>query len=140
MGKIVLKDVVVRVDAVNLSARASRVTINSSRDLVDSTTFGAEYRQNEVGLGDASIDVTFQQDFDPASVDATLWPLHTAGSHFRVQISPRSGAVSPTNPTYIMEEAVLPSYTPLSGGAGDLSTVDVSFQNAGQRGIERVTS
>ena len=140
MAKLVLKDCVIEVDGVDLSARASKVVINSSQNLVDSTSFGAEYRENVVGLGDASINITFQQDYDRASVDATLWPLHTAGDPFRVTLKPTSDATGETNPQYVMEEALLPAYTPLNGGVGDLSTIDVTFQNGGQRGVERVTS
>jgi len=137
MPKLVLKDCVIEVNDVDLSARASRVTITSSKALVDSTSFGARYRQSEVGLGDGNIAITFQQDYDAASVDATLWPIHEADDHCRVRVKPTSAATGETNPAYYMDDAVLPDYTPLNGSVGDLSTVDVTFQNAGQRGITR---
>lgn len=140
MPKYVVKDAIIEIDDIDLSARASRATVTSSKALVDSTTFGADYRENVVGLGDASIAVTFQQDFDTAQTDATLWPIHSAGRTCRVRVIPTSGAISETNPAYVMEAALIPDYTPLNGSVGDLSTVDVTFQNAGQRGVERVTT
>ncbi len=140
MSKIVLKDVVIEVDGVELSDHASRITINTSKDVVDTTSFQSDFRSNLLGLGDASIDTSFFQDFDAGSVDATLWPLHEAGTVFDVLIKPATGAISPTNPAYRMAEAVLPDYTPLNGGVGDASTIDVRFINAGQTGVVRVTS
>lgn len=137
MPKIVLRDVVVVIDGVDLSDHASSVTINSSKDLVDGTSFGAQYKQNLIGLGDASIDVTFFQDYDAASVDATLWPLHDTGETFHVELKPASVAVSESNPRYEMAEAILPAFTPLNGKVGDASTIDVTFQNSGQDGVTR---
>jgi len=140
MGKLVLKDCAIEVDGVDLSARASKVTITSSKNLVESTAFGAAYRESEIGIGDASMAVTFQQDYDAGSVNATLWPLHVAGSKFRVRVTPTGAAVSATNPAYFLAEALLPEYTPLNGSVGDLSTIDVTFQNGGQRGVEVATA
>lgn len=140
MPKQVLRDVVVEVNGVALSDHASSVTINSEADLVETTAFGATYKSNLMGMRDGTIEVTFYQDFDAASVDATLWPLHNANTVFPVVIRPTSGVVSATNPSYRMAEAVLPGFNPLSGDVGEASTTDVTFQNAGQAGIERLVA
>lgn len=140
MGKEILRDVSVTINGVELSDHASSVAVNSSKDLVETTSFGATYKSNLIGLGDASFDVTFYQDFDAASVDATLSPLHNTQAVFQVVIKPRSGVVSATNPSFTMPAAVLPEFSPLNGGVGEASTTDVSFQNAGQLGIVRSTT
>jgi len=140
MAKLVLTDAVISVNGVTLSDHADSVTITSSKDLQEVTAFGASYKSNLVGLGDATIEVEFQQDFAAASVDATLWPLHSANTVFAVEVRPTSAVVSATNPKYTMAAAVLPEFTPLAGGVGEVSKTSVTFQNAGQTGIVRATA
>lgn len=138
MAKQILRDVSITIDAVNLSDHGNSVEINSSKDLVELTSFGDDYKTNDQGLGDATIAVTLFQDFDAASVDATLWPLHSGNASCVVVIKPTSAAVSATNPSYTMT-AILPEYQPLSGGPGEASMVSITFQNKGQTGIVRST-
>lgn len=140
MAKLLLLDCVISVNGVTLSDHADSVTITSSKDLQEITAFGASYKSNLVGLGDATMEVEFQQDFAAASVDATLWPLHSASTVFSVEVRPTSAAVSATNPKYTMAAAVLPEFTPLAGGVGEVSKTSVTFQNAGQTGIVRATA
>lgn len=140
MGKLVLRDASITVDGVDLSDHAASVTITSEFDLVESTAFGALYKSNLLGMGDASIEIEFHQDFAAASVDATLWPLHQSGETFAVTVTPAAGVVSATNPSYTLPEAVLPSFSPLAGEVGELSTTTVTFQNAGQQGIVKDTT
>lgn len=139
MAKTILTDVSIVVNGVTLSDHANKVTISSKKDLVEVTSFGASYKSNLLGLGDASIAVDFFQDYAASSIDATLWPLHAAGTVFTVVIMPTSSGVSATNPSYTMS-AVLPEFDPLDGKIGDASMASVTFQNAGQTGIVKATS
>ncbi len=139
MAKFVLKTVTLTVNAVDLSSRASSCEINSEKDLVDVTAFGANSKQNILGLGDGTISVDFFQDFAAASVDATLWPIHNNSTEVVITAKATSAAVSATNPLYTMT-GVLPNYTPLSGGVGEASTVSVEFTNSGDTGIVRTTA
>ena len=139
MGKLILRDASITVDGVDLSDHASSVEISSSKDLVEVTSFGDTYKTNLVGLGDGSISVTFFQDYDAASVDATLWPIHDAEEEVEIVVKPTSAAVSATNPSYTMT-GVLPEFSPLSGSVGEASTTDVTFQNSGQAGIVRAAA
>jgi hypothetical protein len=134
MAKLILRDADIVIDGVNLSDHASMVEINSAKDLQEVTSFGNAYKTNLVGLGDATMSITFFQDYAAASVDATLWPLHDSEATFPVVVKPTSGPVSATNPSYTMT-AVLPEFSPLSGSVGEASTVDVELQNAGETGI-----
>jgi hypothetical protein len=134
MPKEVLRDADITLDGVNLSDHANNVEITSSKDLQESTGFGAANKSYELGLGDGTMSVTLFQDFDAGSVDATLWPLHSAGTSFVAVIKKSSGAVSATNPSYTMT-AVLPEYTPLSGDVGEMSMLEIELQNASQTGI-----
>lgn len=139
MAKIILRTVTLTVNGVDLSNRASSAEINSEKDLVDVTAFGASSKQNLVGLGDGTMSIDFFQDFAAASVDATLWPIHSAGSEVVITVKPTNAAVSATNPLYSMT-GVLPNYTPISGSVGEASTVSVEFSNSGDAGITRAVA
>lgn len=139
MAKFVLKKPVVTVNGVDLSDHCTHATIELTYDDVDATTFGADFKQFLQGMGDARITLTLAQDFAAGSVDATLWPLVSAGSTFPVTVKPTGAAVSATNPRYDMT-GILLSYTPLDGDVGELSTTDVEIPNAAQTGLTRNTS
>jgi hypothetical protein len=139
MAKKILTNAFVSVNNVVLSDHSNKVTVTSSKDLQDVTSFGAQSKQNLVGLGDGSIAVDMFQDYDAGSVDATLWPIHNAGTEVPIVVRADAGAVSPTNPEWRMT-GVLPEYTPIDGSVGDASKVSATFQNSGQSGIVRATS
>jgi hypothetical protein len=138
MPKQVLRDVQVVVDDVDLSDHFTSITVEDSANEVDATAFGSVYTSAVKGMRTASISGTVQQDFAAASTDATLSALNDQDTTFTVVVVPTDAAVSATNPAYIIDEAQLMGYTPLSGGVGDLSTTDVTFTNAGDAGVERI--
>lgn len=141
MAKTVLRNCLIEIDDVELSARASSVTITSEYDVLDSTTFGpGGFKESELGMRSASIQVDFFQDFEAASVDATLWPLHDGAEVFEVKVKSVNATTGVTNPDYVMAESILPSYTPLAGNVGEMSKTQVTFQNNGQTGIQRYTN
>lgn len=139
MAKKILKDCVIVVDGVTLSDHANQVEITSEKDVQDVTGFGARSREKALGLGDGSMSITFFQDFASGSVDDTLWSIHDDETSALIEIKADDAAVSATNPNFTMT-GILPSYTPLSGSVGEASTIDATFENAAQAGIQRVTS
>lgn len=139
MPKTILRNASITVDAVDLSNRASSVTINIEKDDVELTSFGSAMHEHGVGLGDGSIDIDFYQDFAAASVDATLYPIFEAGVPVPVVIKPDDAAVSATNPSYTMQ-GLLMSYSPLAGSVGEASTMSVTFQNGDESGIVRAVA
>lgn len=139
MAKKVLKDASITVNAVNVSNHCSKVTINSEYEAIDSTAFGSILKETLQGMGDGSIVLTLQQDYDAGSIDATMWPLSQSGATFPVVAKPSSAAVSATNPSYTMT-GVLLSYAPLDGEVGALLTTEVNIPNASPSGIVRATS
>jgi hypothetical protein len=136
MAKFVLKNPIITVNSVDLSDHCSSVTIETQFDEVDGTGFGATYKQLLQGLGDATITLSMFQDFVAGSVDATLWPLSQSGATFPVTVKPTSAAVGATNPRYDMT-AVLLTYNPIDGQAGEMSKTDVTLRNAAQTGLTR---
>ncbi len=138
-GKYVIKNPVLTVNGVNLTSRASSAEVTSEKDLVDVTAFGANSKQNLVGLGDGTISIDFFQDFASAMVNATLWPIHANGTEVVITIKPFNAAVAVNNPLFTMT-GVLPAFSPISGGVGDASTTTAEFSNSGDTGIVMTTS
>jgi hypothetical protein len=140
MAKLVLRDCFIEVDGVDFSSHVSSVTINLSKDEIDTTNFGGDGRERAHGLKDDSFELTFQQDYAAGLVDDTLYPLWNNEEEFVVKVRPRQGTGSPAadNPEY-SATCILLEYTPLAGDVGDLSTTDVSFP-AQRVGIVRATA
>lgn len=137
MAKLVLRDCFIEVDGVEFSSHASSVDVNLTKDEIDTTNFGGAGRERAHGLKDDSFEINFQQDFDAASVDATLWELYDNETEFEVVVRPTAGVASATNPEY-RATCILLEYQPLSGEVGDLSETSVTFP-AQRSGITRDT-
>lgn len=136
MAKFVLKNPVVTINAVDLSDHVSSATIETVRDEVDVTAFGAVNKETLAGLGDATITLECYQDFAAGELDATLWPLSSSDTPFLVAIKPTNAAISSTNPEYQMTSLMF-SYSPIAGAVGEASTTSVTFKNASQTGLVR---
>ena len=129
----------ITVGGVDLSDHANSVTIETTDDDIEITAFGATAKTYAKGLGDANITVTFLQDFAAGKVDATLWPLKSGNVTTTVTVRPTNAARGPTNPEYQLT-AMLFGYNPLDGGLNEASTTDVTFRNASQAGLTRLTA
>ena len=129
----------VTVNGVNLSDHATALSVETTRDEVDVTAFGAVQKVAMPGLGDGTMTATFLQDYAAGSVDATLQAASVLTVGFVVEMRPVNGARSTTNPGYVMT-VLMYGYNPISGSVGDAATVDVTFRNASQTGLQRLTS
>lgn len=138
MAKLVLRDCQIVVNGTDLSDHVNAVTINLSKDDVDTTSFSGGGRERVAGLKDDSFEVTFQQDFAASEVDAVLYPLWDNETEFTVAVRPTTAAISSTNPEYT-GTCILLEYTPLDGKVGDLSETKVSFPSQ-RAGITRDTT
>jgi hypothetical protein len=129
VAKFVAKDVKVLINNINLSDHIAQVSLEQTSDEIETTAFGTEWRQRiGGGLKDASISIDFHQDFGAASVDATLSPLF--GSIATVVVTPTSGSVSATNPSFTGTFSVV-QYSPVASSVGDLATLSVSWPSSG---------
>jgi hypothetical protein len=135
MARKVLKNAQIIINAVELSNYMNKVTINSEKEVLDATGFGAKSKQKALGLGDGTIELGGFQDFAAGAVDATLYPLHLNDTEFDVIVREDPDAESEYHMT-----GILPAYTPLNGEVGQLSTVEVTIENAGQDGIVKRAS
>ena len=141
MAKFVLRDGYIQVNSVDLSDHCSSVTIESTAEEIDLTAFTtAGYREFGQGFKDATITATFFQDYAAASVHQTLQPLYDSGGTFAVHVKATQSTTTSTNPRFSLGTARLFGYSPIAGGVGEASTMDVSFRNAGTAGLTYGTS
>jgi hypothetical protein len=136
--KVVLKNCQVVVNGVNFSDHVDSVEIMMKKKAIDTTNFSGGGTEVVAGLKNDSFVISFQQDFSPAEVNATLYPLYNNETEFTVAIRPVTAAISTSNPEY-SATCVLLEYQPLSGKVGDLSVTKTTF-NAQRSGIAMATS
>jgi len=128
-------DLEVTIDTVDFSASLAAVTLDISKEQLETTAFGDAARTYIAGLQDASVTFSFHQDFAASAVDATL---HAAlGTEVAIVVKPTSEAVGSGNPSYSFN-ALVTQIVPFSSNVGDLATQDVSFPISGA--ITRATT
>jgi len=128
-------DLEVTIDTVDFSASLAAVTLDISKEQLETTAFGDAARTYIAGLQDATVTFSFHQDFAASAVDATL---HAAlGTEVAIVVKPTSEAVGTGNPSYSFN-ALVTQIVPFSSNVGDLATQDVSFPISGA--ITRATT
>jgi hypothetical protein len=129
VAKFVATDVNVKINGTDLSDHIAQVSLEQTSDEIETTAFGTEWRQRiGGGLKDASISIDFHQDFGAGSVDSVLSQFF--GSIATVVVTPTSGSVSATNPSFTGTFSVV-QYSPVASSVGDLATLSVSWPSAG---------
>lgn len=137
MAKFVLNDASVVIDSVDLSDHVESVSLSYSADMVEVTCMGATGHEYAAGLVNGTLTLTFRQDFDADSVDATLFALVGAAGVTCV-VKPTSSAVGATNPTFT-GTALLSDYSgPVDGSVGSAANASATFQVSGA--IARATA
>ena len=128
MAKFVATDYKVTINGTDFSQSIAQVNLEISSDDVETTAFGSTVRTRIGGLKDGTLQLDLMQDFAASSVDQTLSGL--INSFATVVITPTSGTVSATNPSYTAV-CLVNQYTPFASSVGDLATVSVSFPTSG---------
>lgn len=137
MAHEVITDGYFSANSVDLSDHVVSMTVHTERDEVDVTTMGSTSKVSLPGLGDATIEVTFLNDFAAGEVYATLDPLSTTSTPFPVAARrSKTLAISATNPEFQMQ-ALMYNWDPLAASVGERNEVSVTFRNAAQSGITR---
>lgn len=125
MAVLVLTNCSIKINTVQLADRANTVTLNYEVDSVEVTAFGSGGHTFTGGLQNNSIEVTLQQDFAAANVEATIYPL--VGTATTVEIIPVNTTVSASNPRYTISNAFLAAHSPVAGGVGELASTSLTF-------------
>lgn len=137
MARYVATDNNITINGTDFSSSIAAVTLNTTAEEVETSSFGNDWRSRVAGLKDASITLDFHQDFGASAVDATLWPL--LGSNATVVVKPTSDATGATNPEF-SGVFLVTEYNPFENSVGDLATLSISWPLASGSGISRGTS
>jgi hypothetical protein len=130
----------VLVNAVDLSNAASGASVTFSTPEVDVTAFGDAYMQYAGGIPDATIEVQYFQGQGAGGVDQTHFAFVGGATTFVVEVRRSSAARSTSNPGYVMTARMLGDYMPLQGSVGEALTTTVTYRNASQVGVQRLTA
>jgi hypothetical protein len=122
-------------NAVNMSAMASSLTLQTTAAELENTAFGGTYRSRIGGLKDGTLQIEWNQDFAAAQTDALLFPL--LGTVVTFEVRPTSGGRAPTNPAYT-GSVLISDYSPLAGKVGDLGKSATTWKTTGT--ITRATA
>ena len=118
--------VVLTVNAVDLSALVSTVTINRSFDELEVTAMGDSGHKFVKGLEASSITIDFFNDEATAKTLQTLNSSSVWGNSVTVTAKQTSAITSPTNPLYTMS-CLVNNTTPINGSVADISTQSVTW-------------
>lgn len=121
---IVVTNAVVTIGGVDLSSHITKVTLSTSVNELETTTFGNTAKRRVAGLRDSTVAIDFNQDFSAAAVEATLYPL--VGSTTQIVVKPNGSTASATNPSFTFN-ALVTEWMPLDAQVGELATASVTF-------------
>ena len=128
MARLVLTNAFVKFGSVDLSDHIASVSLNTSYDIVETTSFGNTAKTRVAGLADNSVSFEFHQDYASGSVESTIYPL--LGTAITCEVRPVNTTVSATNPKYTFS-VLISEWTPLGGSVGELASAQVSWPISG---------
>ena len=130
MAKFVVTSTSVTVNSVDVSASCARAELSINASEVETTDFGsAGYVEVIGGLKSGTVSLDFHSDFGAGGVSETFENL--IGTVIPIVLIAGNGTVaSSTTPSYGFN-ALVTSFTPVSGAVGDLATFSVSFPTSG---------
>jgi len=124
VAKFSATDYDITINSVDFSTSLAAATLDISREQLEITSFGNTARRYIAGLQDASLTLSFHQDFTVGSVDSTLFT--NLGGTVAITIRPTSSAVGSANPEFRFNALVIQT-TPFASNVGDLATMDVTW-------------
>jgi hypothetical protein len=107
-----------------VSSSLAALTLDISREQLEITSFGNSARRYIAGLQDASVTLSFHQDFAAGSIDEIV--STNLGGTVAITIKPTSGTVTASNPSYSFN-ALVTQHVPYSSNVGDLATQDLTW-------------
>ena len=133
MAKFVGKNLRVKVGSTELTTNIASVDVTETVDEIETTAFGSAARSRIAGLKDASVTLSFHQDYGSASVADTLASVFggTANVVILAGTSTTQGTAAATAPLYTIP-VLCSQQTPVNGQVGDLTTFDVTWPAVGE--------
>lgn len=124
MAKFSATDFNITVAGSAVSSSLAALTLDISREQLEITSFGNSARRYIAGLQDASVTLSFHQDFAAGSIDEIV--STNLGGTVAITIKPTSGSVTSSNPSYAFN-ALVTQHVPYSSNVGDLATQDLTW-------------
>ena len=133
MAKFVGKNLRVKVGSTELTTNIASVEVTETVDEIEVTALGQNARSRIAGLKDASVTLSFHQDYDASSVNATLNTIFggTATVSILAGTSLTQGTATSTAPLFTIP-ILCSQQTPVNGVVGDLTTFDVTWPATGE--------
>jgi len=128
MPRIVLTNASITFASADISSYVSSITLSTSLDVVDTTSFGNTARTRVAGLADNQVTIEFFQDFGSGLLESIVYP--TIGTSAAMVVKPVAGSTTATNPQYAFN-ALVAEWQPLSGAVGELATASVTWPISG---------
>ena len=129
MAKSVLLASFISINAVDLSAFASKIELKVECEDQDVTTFASGgWNERLAGLKSFELGVTWKQDVAASQLDSQLWALFATITSFEVRLS--NGVVGTSNPKYT-GSVLIKEHSPVNGSVGDVAEMDVSYPGSG---------
>lgn len=135
MAKLVLTDAFVTFASTDISSSVSSISLSTTLDVIDTTSFGNTSRTRVAALADNQISIEFMQDFASGSIESLVFP--TIGTSVSMTVKPKSGSTTALNPQYAFNALVV-EWQPVSGSVGELATATCSWPISGN--ITKTTS
>ena len=129
MAVVVLVDGVFTLNGVNLTDHVKSVSLEIEGAEIDTSSITSDLDEGVLGRKSFSLSVEAMDDFAAGSTDATVWGAFNTGTAIPFTFKATSAATSATNPQW--SGNVLPSKSPVGGGAGDLLTKSLSLKGTG---------
>jgi hypothetical protein len=128
VAKFAATDYTITINGSAVTDHVAQVELSLKYNDLDTTSFGQVGVSRTAGLLDGDVKLDIHQDYanGTASLDAFLYTLTTATTVATVVVTPTSGAVGTSNPSYTMTVRPL-EYTPFSSSVGDLATISVTW-------------
>ena len=128
MPRIVLTNASVTFASTDISSYVSSITLSTSLDIIDTTSFGNSSRTRVAGLADNQVTIEFFQDFASGALESIVYP--TIGTSAAMVVKPVAGSTTATNPQFAFN-ALVAEWQPLSGAVGELATASVTWPISG---------
>lgn len=114
------------IDGTDWTQQATTVSVVSTIEALESTSFGDTARNYTAGLQANEITATLMLAYGAAEIETDLAGL--IGTTFNVVVGATSSTPAADNPVYTLTGCYLESYTGINGDFGSLSTVDLTFR------------
>lgn len=133
MAKFIGRNIRVKVGTQELTSNIASVEVTETVDEIETTAFGQAARSRIAGLKDASVTISFHQDYDANSVSTTLGSVFGGSANVVILAgtSTTQGTASSTAPLYTIP-VLCSQQTPVNGQVGDLTTFDVTWPAVGE--------